>query len=145
MAYIKLTPEIEEKLLNHIRMGMPIVQSCSLAGIAEKTYYNWIDYSKDDSRKDQELFVQFLQKLKKAEAEAQANLVKHIKEDTTWQSKAWILERRWASTWGRQERVTLAGDANNPIEYKQKLSDDAIKSIEQTILDEVRKNEPGNQ
>lgn len=112
-APIKLTPDTEKKLLNHIRMGLTIVNSCQLSDISKSTYYSWIDRAKNG----EEPYSGFLDKLKKAEAEAKAKLIKDIQVDPSWQSKAWILERRWSSEWGKKERHAIEGDVNLTLEY----------------------------
>ena len=39
----KLTPERQEKILDCVRIGMSNKAAAQMAGISEKTLYNWIE------------------------------------------------------------------------------------------------------
>lgn len=105
----KMTEEIKEKLIGCIKMGLPIKESCNVAGIHESTYFNWKNYAKDDKRGDQNEYIEFFESLKMAESEAQARIVKKLHESNNPTSLQFILERRWPKIWGRRDKVDLGG------------------------------------
>lgn len=124
----KLTPAITKKLLNFIRMGLPHKRAAECAGIGERTFYDWIRYAEEGK----EGFSQFSQELKKAESEAQAKLIQDIQKDPSWQSKAWILERRWADEWGRKEKYEIDHKGKIEVEIDEDLKEE-LKFIRQKL------------
>lgn len=126
----KLTDETVTKLINHIRMGLPIFQACQLAGISQSTYYNW----KNRAESGEAEYVEFLESIKRAEVEAQVKLIQDVQRDESWQSSAWMLERRWSHIYGRKDYHKHSG-GDKAIEHKVDLSDEALNAIEAAILD----------
>ena len=112
----KLTPELAEKIANYISTGNYDVVVCNLVGIGVTTYYSWLEKGrKAKSGK----FREFLKAVKRAEAAREAKWVKDIDSDPSWQSKAWLLERRYPERWGKKEtHVVEGGDKNKPIILK---------------------------
>ncbi len=100
----KLTPEVADTIIDAIRDGGFAVTAAHRAGISEQTYYAWCKRGLSGEQP----FAEFLERLKRAGAEAQASLlglIRHAAERGTWQAAAWILERRWPTDWGRQPRT----------------------------------------
>ncbi len=96
----RLTPELADRIANLISTGNYDVVVCGLVGIHPSTYYNWL--SKGERAKSG-IYKEFFDKVKKAEAAREAKWVKDIEGDPSWQSKAWLLERRYPDRWGRRE------------------------------------------
>ena len=116
----KLTPELAEKIANYISTGNYASVVCGLVGIGETTYYNWLEKgSKSKSGK----YREFWESIKKAEAAREAKWIKDIDGDPSWQSKAWLLERRYPERWGKKDIVKHQGDNENPITYTVKFVD----------------------
>lgn len=80
---------------------MPNCTSAELAGITPTTFYNW----QVRAEKGESPYLELFKDLKEAEAEAQRGLLELIHLDPSWQSKAWILERRWPAMYGRKDAV----------------------------------------
>lgn len=78
----KYTPEIVTKIASIIEGGNFARTACLISDISEETYYKWLREKTD-----------FSEAIKKAEAVRESNLLVSIKKDTSWQSKAWMLER----------------------------------------------------
>lgn len=101
----KLEDDIQQRLILAIERGLTIVDACEYSGISEKTYYNWLNKDttqiKDDD--DRKKFVQFLQDIKKAQSECQMYCLDFIMKDKSWQSKAWLLERRFPDRWAKKD------------------------------------------
>lgn len=79
MKYNDLTVE---KICGFIKTGVPSKHAAIASGISEPTFYRWI--------RERESFDSLI---KKAESERLASLVLTIRQDRSWQSKAWLLER----------------------------------------------------
>ena len=133
MAESKCTPERVERIIKAVKAGLPFVTAAALGGVSEATFYNWMKNKKN---------VEFLEAIKAAEAEAEERLVEQISVDPSWQSKAWILERRHPDRWGRIDRnkVELTGRGGDPIQVVSNMSDEEVISRARRILD----TRPGN-
>jgi len=92
----KYNPKRVQIILDCLKEGLPQIVAAHAAGITEETFYKW---KKEKS--------EFSEQLKKVEAECQKTLLQQIKKDQSWQSKAWILERRWKAQWGRHDRLDV--------------------------------------
>jgi transposase len=101
----KLQDDIQHRLISAIEKGLTIVDACEYAGISEKTYYNWLNKNTDEIKDEEERkkFVQFLQNIKKAQSECQMYCLDFIMKDKSWQSKAWLLERRFPDRWAKKD------------------------------------------
>jgi len=112
----KLTPELSEKIANYISTGNYDCVVCGLVGIHVSTYYRWLSMG-EKAKKGQ--YKEFYDAIKKAEAAREMKWIRDIDADTSWQSKAWLLERRYPERWGKKEtHVFEGGDKNKPIILK---------------------------
>ncbi|KKN36422.1 hypothetical protein LCGC14_0773640 [marine sediment metagenome] len=123
----KLTPEREEKLLNFIRMGLPIIRACQACGIHVDTYYEWIKKGEDGK----EIYSEFSDALREAEASAQAVLVQKLQTEGSSTSWQFILDRRWPDEWGRRDRHEHSGPDGGPVEH--------IHDVKQATIDALKK------
>lgn len=114
MAESKYTPKRVKRIIKAVKDGLPFVTAAALGGITEATFYNWMKGN-----------VEFFESIKAAEAEAEERLVEQISFDPSWQSKAWILERRHPDRWGRVERnkVELTGAEGQPVQITYNIVD----------------------
>lgn len=112
----KLTPELAEKIANYISTGNYTSVVCGLVGVGESTFYRWLEKGvKAKSGK----YREFWESVKKAEAAREVKWIKDIDSDPSWQSKAWLLERRYPERWGKKEtHVFEGGDKDKPIILK---------------------------
>lgn len=87
-APIAITPEIEQKLEEILRVGGTIAEACASANIAERTYYY---RAKNDQK--------FLQKMEAAkiysDVMAKRNVAKTIHEGNVDNSKWWLEKKVW--------------------------------------------------
>ena len=60
----KFTPEVKERLLYCIELGMSYVRACMLAGISDQTYYNWQKKATVDKIPE---YVDFFEEMEQAE------------------------------------------------------------------------------
>ena len=95
------TPETREKILNALRAGNYRVAACKFAGISEETFRRWMNAGKAGDPG----YVDFVEQVKQAEAQAEASLVATIRKAAGdhWQAAAWLLERKYVTRWGRRD------------------------------------------
>ena len=138
----KLTPELAEKIANYISTGNYASVVCGLVGIGETTYYNWLEKgSKSKSGK----YREFWESIKKAEAAREVKWIKDIDGDPSWQSKAWLLERRYPERWGKKEtHVVEGGDQKKPIKLQVEGNIDELLEQYERIIKRIQQNSMGN-
>ncbi len=139
--------EITKRLLDNIRIGMPIKYAAIEAGIDDKTYYNW---KKRGEQGDAE-YVQFFRHLKQAQSQGMklslqnvqvaANPEQFKKENHKgqWQAAAWILERRWKADFGR-DAVPVPEEKQEGIDLSV-LSDEDLKIVQGILEKHGNKSE----
>ena len=95
----------KDRLLDAITKGLTINDACEYAGISEQTYYNWLnkDVSSIKNEEDKKKYLEFLESLKKAQSECQMYCLDFLMKDKSWQSKAWVLERRFPDRWAKKD------------------------------------------
>lgn len=100
----KYDDEVAKKICSYLRQGNTRKAACAASGISDQTFANW-----------QKRYLDFLERVKKAEAEAETAHVENIAHAarTYWQASAWWLERRHREDWGRRDQldVNLRRDA----------------------------------
>jgi hypothetical protein len=110
MAYTRLTQNVIDRIAKGISEGCSNKSAITLAGCAESTFYLWQARGREDqARGIQSIFADLVERLAEAEASRERSLVQGILKDTTWKSKAWLLERLYPNQWGPIEKkdVTL--------------------------------------
>ena len=89
------------KILAAIKSGSTVEAACSFARITKQGFYVWL-------KKDPDLRADYEEAL----AHSEISLVSDIKKDKSWQSKAWLLERRFPDRWGaNRDLVGSTGEA----------------------------------
>jgi predicted DNA-binding protein YlxM (UPF0122 family) len=138
----KLTKELIEEIAQYLRAGNYIETTAALVGINRDSIYEWLKrgnaeierVSKSNRariRKREEIFVEFTDTVKKAQAQAEAMLVGLIGQaaQKNWTAAAWRLERKYPDKWGRTERNVATAQ------------DDPVKELAQQIKD-LRNDKP---
>lgn len=132
----KLTPALQEQLVNVLRTGVFIDAACHYVGIAPSTYYGWMDRG----RKGDEPYVEFLEAVEKARASATVRaitLVQKAAEDS-WQAAAWYLERSHPDQYGR--RTNIAGPNGGPVQVETDEDErtERLRAIVEQALEDAR-------
>jgi hypothetical protein len=136
----KLTPEVQQRIVDSLRMGNYIETASAYAGITKSTLYEWM---KRGAREKRGKYKEFSNAVEKAMAEAEmwdvALIAQAAKEN--WQAAAWRLERKYPARWGRKTQHEVTGKDGKPVEItnsKQQLLE-KINAIVQkkTSRDEV--------
>jgi hypothetical protein len=99
-APTKLTPDIQEKICNLLRVGNYVETAAACAGIGKAALYAWL---RRGAREKKGLYYEFSYAVEKAQAEGEAHAVAAISKamPTNWQAAAWRLERKFPARWGR--------------------------------------------
>jgi hypothetical protein len=103
----KLTPELQEKILLHLRLGAYVETAAACAGIHKDTFYEWMK----KGARGQKPYVAFAEAVNKAIAESESrDLATVLKASAKyWQAAAWRLERRFPEKYGRFDRMKVEG------------------------------------
>ena len=103
-----LNDDIRQGFMNNIKMGLPYKTCLNIAGWSESAFYEWKQRAEGTHpklRDTKKRYSGFMDELKRAEAIAQQKLLVDIQRDSSWVSKAWILERRWPKEFGQKMEV----------------------------------------
>jgi hypothetical protein len=104
-AKSKLTPELQEKILLHLRVGAYVETAAACAGIHKDTFYEWMK----KGARGVAPYATFADAVHKAIAESESrDLATVLKASAKyWQAAAWRLERRFPEKYGRNDRVKV--------------------------------------
>ena len=86
-----MSPVQREKILKMLGEGHFVITACRKAGISRAHYY---DVRNADA--------EFAADADAAIADSEAACLDAIRTDLAWQSRAWILERRFAERWAKK-------------------------------------------
>lgn len=134
--HTKLTPAVQQAIVNAIIGGVPYYQACLMADVPQSTATLWRERGENghSQQSTHPLYIAFIAEVKKAEAQDEARRLLRINqagqggtvvsESTTtypdgrvqrevkrtspqWQADAWHLERKYPDRYGRQLRADL--------------------------------------
>jgi hypothetical protein len=157
MAHPKLTPALQASIVNAVSLGVPYLKAAVLAGLSPAAAYEYRQRGegRHPHRPASRVYVEFVEAIKRAEAQDQARRVARIEqaarggqithEKTTtypdgrvvrevktlppqWVADAWHLERSDPKRWGRRDRVDVHT-------YREKVAKKAQELSEQYDLD----------
>jgi len=136
-------PDQADKFRGAIVLGLSYKSACEYAGWAESTWYEWVQkaegrYTGPDNYKP-EVYREFVDDIKRAMQVGKVSLLNDIKKDDSWQSKAWILERRYPEEFGRIDRMEVTGKDGEEIKsrnitFTKELTVDEAKKLDSDSL-----------
>lgn len=107
----KLNRVVCEQIALLIRAGNTIEIAAAAAGIAESSFFAWMDRGEEA---ETGMYREFYDAVEQARAEAEALQVQRISlaaNNGNWQAAAWLLERRYSERWAKPaDRRKLASD-----------------------------------
>lgn len=114
----KLTEDVKERFLKSIRVGNDKKVAAAVAGISESTLYSWLEKGRQPDAEPE--FLEFLESVTQAEAQAEVNAVGRIRQaadNGRWQASAWWLERKYGERWGRNDKIRqeISGPNGAPL------------------------------
>ncbi len=148
-----LTPELQEEICQYLKEGHYQVTAIDLVGIAESTYYHWLQQGEEASIKyengeelteKETIYMEFLESIKKAIAFSIRRDVAHIDKagEKDWKARAWKLERMKPALFSLKENVNRQETINHnvhiteDVNVKVELSDERAERIA-TIIREL--------
>ena len=102
----KLNNETINELATCISEGMTNKDACIVAGVAESTFYGWLDNPSTDLEKS------LAQQIDRARVVRKMKLLQTIfnaAENGCWQAAAWYLERVYPEEFGKPDRYRDQG------------------------------------
>jgi transposase len=101
----KLTPELQEKILLHLRVGAYVETAAACVGIHKDTFYEWMK----KGARGIAPYAAFAAAVNKAVAESESRDLATILKASTqnWTAAAWRLERRFPEKYGRNDRIKV--------------------------------------
>ncbi len=103
----KLTPELQERIIECIRRGAFIERACQLVGVGERTYHGWIERGEKDAAAGRDTpFSQFMQAATQARAQVQQVCIEYLLNnkdpEKLNENMKWFLERSFFAEYGRK-------------------------------------------
>ncbi len=149
----KLTPELKDKIVSYIRVGNYIETAVQACGIAKRTFYHWLDRANKEIqrlednpkarlRQSEEIYVDFLNAIEKAQAEAEAKDVMLLAQFAKTDSNVvrWRLERKHPQRWGNRQqfdaRVEHSGEVGLPVGIDEKMAKEFAEFLLKKQLEE---------
>jgi hypothetical protein len=132
---------IEQTLLDYIRIGTPIRVAVASTGIAEKSFYSWMARGLAERERlslvkgakenpTEVIFLQFLQQVERAKAEAITKKVAVIAKsgnEGDWRAAAWWLERQMPEEFGKTDKLEIGGNNGEPIRIQVEMGELEMK------------------
>lgn len=115
MTQNKLTPDVQDRVIQAIKMGNYQETAAAYAGISQSTFYHWMDRGRNEPGS---IYSEFLEAVEKAKADSEVRdvaLIEKAATDGSWQAAAWKLERKFPQKWGRVTRTEITGAEGKPI------------------------------
>jgi len=112
---MKYSKDIADEACKHISSGLSARDAAVLSGIGESTYYDWQREKESDGKQNPSYHVEFVEAIKKADILRKQRLIEAIRQDRSWQSKAWLLERLYKDEFSV---VNLTSQRLDEIEQK---------------------------
>lgn len=102
----KLTPELQQRLIQAISIGSSLASACAYAGVSYKVFREWMIRGERESSGK---YCEFREAVRHAEARTEIELVaawrSHCK--TNWRACAEFLSRRFPDRWSPSHTVKL--------------------------------------
>ena len=133
----KLTPELQKRITDAIQGGVDKKVAAAMAGIAESTFYDWLDQGRKPDALPE--FSEFSESIERAEAEAEVVKVGRISiaaNNGNWKAASWWLERKHPERWSESKKLQteITGADGGPI----KISiEDAKKAVLEALTEGI--------
>ena len=141
MRPTRLTPEVADTIVEAVEKGLPLRAAAGVAGIAERTFFEWLARGEGTSpRPRRDIYAQFAQRVRQAEAKAMFTYVQAICEAAVDRRNADValkfLRLRWPSDFAERREIT--GPAGSPVLLQlasvvEGMSDDDLRRVLATL------------
>ena len=125
----KLTPEVQDKIVNALRGGNYQETAAQFAGIDEATFYRWMERGASE---DEGIYCEFRKAVERAKSQAEVRdiaLIDKAAQNGSWQAAAWKLERKFPQKWGRVNRTEISGPEGKPLTVEVDAKQALLKKL----------------
>lgn len=131
---LTLTQEKADKIVAALKMGNYRSAAAKYAGVEPRTIREWITLA----NKGHQPYLDFLDRIKVAEGEAEASLVATIRRaaNDTWTAAAWLLERKHAPKWGKRDMSWENQKREKRAAQIAELAEIPIEELERMVVAE---------
>lgn len=136
-----LTPEVQATIVAAIETGNYRDTACRAAGVSDRSLRNWCERGETG----EEPYASFFDALQAAEAKAEMALLAQIKDAQAgtpgvsgadlWQSRAWVMERRWPKRWAARVRTVVAEEVEGLL-ARVKKDPELARKVADVLADE---------
>lgn len=126
----KLTEKVREQIVSAVREGCYQDVAARAAGIAPSTFYNWKARGEEGGKRNA-IYVEFLDELTRAEAEAE-QLAVHVWRKAfgnDWRAAMEYLARRHPENWTRRENVKVEHGGSVKVEGVESEIEDLMAKL----------------
>lgn len=138
-----LTPELQTRMVELLRLGTYAEDAASDVDISHATYYNWMDRGRKERERlkmvpdakphaGETKFLRFLEAIEGARGKGTVMLHSQVLKSATagdWRAAAYILERTRPKQYGNQERVEHSGSVESRVTVEMGDLEDKISQI----------------
>ena len=154
---VKLTPEVEKRLLDALEAGNHVEVAVQYAGISRRTFYLWLKWGREG---DNPRLREFYEAVQKARVGAEVRAVAHLVQamETDWRAALAFLTHKFPRRWGNRRssrtgngfrRKSKSPSSFNlqPSSFRPKPTPSQIDRLQQALdeafaLDTNRKDMP---
>jgi hypothetical protein len=139
-----LTPELSEQIVALVRDVGALATAARCAGVPVRVAREWLarGLGNDPDRPCTPLYADFAHAVEKARGEFVARRIRrieHAAESGTWTADAWAVERVDPDSWGRRDRVEVAGTVT--VAHVEALVTFVVGLVERYVPAERRDSE----
>ena len=129
----KLTPDVQETIVDGINAGLTYGMSCARAGVNPATFYRWLEKGETANVGR---YSEFCDAVSRAKADSALRLLSQItlQAPTDWRAAAFILERRFPDDYGKRTEVTGKDDGPVKVDTKTQHVFQPSKEVWDDIL-----------
>lgn len=133
-----LTPEVHQKVVHAVQLGMYIEQAAALAGVNRTTLYGWM---KRGGREAYGPYYQFYCDMQKALAQCEYMALARLQKlsaEGSFAATSWFLERRFHARWSRPQKVEVAGKVEGGVSVEIIRAAAAMADEKRTAQDSAK-------
>jgi hypothetical protein len=110
----KLTPAVQELIMQALSVGATHRITCEYAGISQETLYTWLD----KGREGKEPYLEFFEQFTRTQGRTAVKWLAQIEQAASqgdWRALAWKLERRYPQEFSATAKVEHGMDPEKPL------------------------------
>jgi hypothetical protein len=129
MRPVKLSADVEERIITAVREGASLKVAAGVAGIDPRSLTRWRARGRDGDV----AFGPFCRRLDAAIQESELTLIQIVRKAARrdWKAAAWLLERRFRKRWAKDQPAKAA-----PTNGLELLTDAELEAVAREVLTE---------